>query len=112
MRRISATFLDLPEIFDASVEAAAARQTRYFVNTEGTAVSTTDTITAPDGTDPAGLRELVTKGRDKARHEIPSVVLGAAVWLGNTSEGTSGGLPPVSGGTTARSTTAAAPTHL
>ena len=43
VRRISATFLDLPEIFDSSVEAAAARQTRYFVNTEGTAVSTTDT---------------------------------------------------------------------
>jgi len=37
------------------------------------------TFVAPEGTDAAGLRELVTKGRDTARREIPSVVLGAAV---------------------------------
>jgi len=37
------------------------------------------TFTAPEGTDAAGLRELVTKGRDKVRREMPSVVLGAAV---------------------------------
>jgi alanyl-tRNA synthetase len=43
------------------------------------------TFTAPEGTDAAGLRELVTMGRDKARHEIPSVVLGAAVLDGKVS---------------------------
>jgi alanyl-tRNA synthetase len=34
---------------------------------------------APEGTDAGALRELVTKGRDRARREIPSVVLGASV---------------------------------
>jgi alanyl-tRNA synthetase len=36
-------------------------------------------FTAPEGTDAGALRELVTKGRDRARREIPSVVLGASV---------------------------------
>ncbi len=43
------------------------------------------TFTAPEGTDAAALRELVRTGRDKARHEIPSVVLGAAVLDGKVS---------------------------
>ena len=37
------------------------------------------TFTAPEGTDAGSLRELVSRGRDKARREIASVVLGAAV---------------------------------
>jgi alanyl-tRNA synthetase len=37
------------------------------------------TFRAPEGTDAGGLRELVSKGRDKARREIASVVIGAAV---------------------------------
>ena len=36
------------------------------------------TFTAPEGTDAGGLREMVTRGRDNARKEIASVVLGAA----------------------------------
>jgi alanyl-tRNA synthetase len=43
------------------------------------------TFVAPDGTDANGLRELVTKGRDKARREIASVVLGASVVDGKVS---------------------------
>jgi alanyl-tRNA synthetase len=43
------------------------------------------TFTAPEGTDATGLRELVTKGRDRARREIPSVVVGAAVVDGKVS---------------------------
>lgn len=42
IRRISAVFLDFPEIFDSSVEISAMRHTRYIVTTEGTSVSTTD----------------------------------------------------------------------
>jgi predicted Zn-dependent protease len=42
VRRISALFLDFPTVFDSSVEASALRQTRYVVNTEGAAISTTD----------------------------------------------------------------------
>ena len=40
---------------------------------------------APEGTDAGGLRELVTKGRDAARREIPSVVVGTAVADGKVS---------------------------
>jgi alanyl-tRNA synthetase len=43
------------------------------------------TFTAPDGTDAGALRDMVTKGRDHARREIPSVVLGAAVADGKVS---------------------------
>jgi alanyl-tRNA synthetase len=43
------------------------------------------TFVAPDGTDPNGLRDLVSKGRDKARREIASVVLGASVTDGKVS---------------------------
>jgi alanyl-tRNA synthetase len=43
------------------------------------------TFVAPEGTDAGGLRELVTKGRDKARREIPSVLIGAAVSDGKVS---------------------------
>ena len=43
------------------------------------------TFTAPEGTDAAGLRELVTHGRERARREVPSVVIGAAVLDGKVS---------------------------
>jgi alanyl-tRNA synthetase len=43
------------------------------------------TFTAPEGTDPGGLRELVTRGRDLARREIPSLVIGSAVLDGKVS---------------------------
>lgn len=42
VRKVSAVFLDYPDIFDSSVETSAVRLTRYFVNTEGTRVSTSD----------------------------------------------------------------------
>ena len=37
------------------------------------------TFVAPEGTDAGELRTLVTHGRDHARREVPSVVVGAAV---------------------------------
>jgi alanyl-tRNA synthetase len=42
-------------------------------------------FTAPEGTDAAELREMVTKGRDSARREVPAVVLGAAIVDGKVS---------------------------
>jgi alanyl-tRNA synthetase len=42
-------------------------------------------FTAPAGTDSSGLRELVTKGRDRAPRDVPSVLVGAAVLDGKVS---------------------------
>ncbi|MBM4394119.1 MAG: TldD/PmbA family protein [Deltaproteobacteria bacterium] len=42
VRKVSGVFLDYPDIFDSSVETSAVRLTRYYVNTEGSRISTTD----------------------------------------------------------------------
>ena len=92
---------ELPERIDALAHAAQGRRARdredalgaaLVANIDGLIGAGEDigdvrmwTFVAPEGTDAAGLRELVTKGRDKARREIPSVVLGAAVADGKVS---------------------------
>ncbi len=43
------------------------------------------TFAAPEGTAPAELRELVTRGRDLARREIPSLVVGSLLAEGKIS---------------------------
>ena len=42
VRKVSMVFMDFPDIFDSSVEVSAVRLTRYYVNTEGSRVATTD----------------------------------------------------------------------
>lgn len=42
VRKVSAVFLDYPEVFDASVEVGAVRLTRFLANSEGTRVRTVD----------------------------------------------------------------------
>ncbi|MCA0330082.1 MAG: alanine--tRNA ligase [Actinobacteria bacterium] len=91
---------ELPERVDAALtrlkdlerEIAKVRSAQLVANLEGilglgeqVGPVRVWTFAAPDGTDAAGLRELVTKGRDAARREIPSVVVGAAVGDGKVS---------------------------
>jgi alanyl-tRNA synthetase len=76
----------LVRLKDAEREIARMRSAALVANIDGLIGEAQDygdvrmwTFVAPDGTDAGGLRELVTKGRDKARREIPSVLVGAAV---------------------------------
>jgi alanyl-tRNA synthetase len=82
----------LTRLKDAEREIAKVRSASLVANIDGIIGEGEDygdvrmwTFVAPDGTDAAGLRELVTKGREKARREIASVVLGAAVLDGKVS---------------------------
>jgi alanyl-tRNA synthetase len=82
----------LTRLKDAEREIAKMRSASLVANIDGligVAHEVGDvrmwTFVAPEGTDAAGLRELVTKGRDTARREIPSVVVGAAVADGKVS---------------------------
>ena len=82
----------LTRLKDAEREIAKMRSATLVANIDGVIGLAHEygdvrmwTFTAPDGTDAGGLRELVTKARDKARREIPSVVLGAAVLDGKVS---------------------------
>ncbi|MFC6238342.1 alanine--tRNA ligase [Longivirga aurantiaca] len=82
----------LTKLKDAEREIAKVRSASLVANLEGILGNAQEvgqvrlwTFTAPDGTDAGGLRELVTKGRDAARQEIPSVVLGAAISDGKVS---------------------------
>ncbi|MDA8435598.1 MAG: alanine--tRNA ligase [Actinomycetales bacterium] len=82
----------LTRLKDAEREIARMRSASLVANLDGVIGVAHEygpvrmwTFTAPDGTDASGLRELVTKGRDKARREIPSVVVGAAVVDGKVS---------------------------
>jgi alanyl-tRNA synthetase len=77
---------------DAEREIARMRSAALVANIDGLIGEAQDygdvrmwTFVAPEGTDAAGLRELVTKGRDKARREVPSVLIGAAVSDGKVS---------------------------
>jgi alanyl-tRNA synthetase len=76
----------LVRLKDAEREIARMRSAALVANIDGLIGEAQDygdvrmwAFVAPDGTDAGGLRELVTKGRDKARREIPSVLVGAAV---------------------------------
>jgi alanyl-tRNA synthetase len=76
----------LVRLKDAEREIARMRSAALVANIDGIIGEAQDygdvrmwTFIAPDGTDAGGLRELVTKGREKARREIPSVLVGAAV---------------------------------
>jgi alanyl-tRNA synthetase len=76
----------LVRLKDAEREIARMRSAALVANIDGLIGEAQDygdvrmwTFVAPEGTDAAGLRELVTKGRDRARREIPSVLVGAAV---------------------------------
>ena len=82
----------LTRLKDAEREIAKMRSASLVANIDGligVAHEVGDvrmwTFVAPEGTDAGGLRELVTKGRDTARREIPSVVVGAAVADGKVS---------------------------
>jgi alanyl-tRNA synthetase len=82
----------LTRLKDAEREIAKMRSAQLMVNLEGILGVGEDvagvriwTFTAPEGTDAAGLRELVSRGRDNVRREIASVVLGAAVADGKVS---------------------------
>ena len=82
----------LTRLKDAERELAKARSASLSANLEGILGAAQEvgqlrlwTFTAPDGTDAGGLRELVTKGRDAARRDVPSVVVGAAVADGKVS---------------------------
>ncbi len=82
----------LVRLKDAEREIARMRSAALVANIDGLIGEAQDygdvrmwTFVAPEGTDAAGLRELVTKGRDKARREIPSVLVGAAVSDGKVS---------------------------
>jgi len=82
----------LTRLKDAEREIAKMRSASMVTNIDGLIGLGNDfgdvrmwTFTAPEGTDAAGLREMVTAGRDRARREIPSVVLGAAVTDGKVS---------------------------
>ena len=82
----------LTRLKDADREIAKMRSASLVANIDGLIGVGEDfgavrmwTFTAPEGTDAAGLRDLVTKGRDNARREIPSVVLGASVADGKVS---------------------------
>jgi alanyl-tRNA synthetase len=82
----------LTRLKDAEREIAKARSASLVANLEGILGVAQEvgevrlwTFAAPLGTDAGGLRELVTKGRDAARREIASVVVGAAVSDGKVS---------------------------
>jgi len=82
----------LTRLKDAEREIAKMRSAQMLVNLDGIMGTGQEvgpvrfwTFTAPEGTDAGGLREMVTRGRDNARQEIPSVVLGAAVSDGKVS---------------------------
>jgi len=82
----------LTRLKDAEREIAKARSASLVANIDGIIGEGEDygdvrmwTFVAPDGTDAQGLRELVTRGRDKARREVASVVLGASVADGKVS---------------------------
>ena len=82
----------LVRLKDAEREIGRMRSAALVANIDGLIGEAQDfgdvrmwTFVAPEGTDAAGLRELVTKGRDKARREIPSVLVGAAVSDGKVS---------------------------
>ena len=82
----------LTRLKDAEREIAKMRSAQMLVNLDGIMGTGQEvgpvrfwTFTAPEGTDAGGLREMVTRGRDNARKEIPSVVLGAAVADGKVS---------------------------
>jgi len=76
----------LTRLKDAEREIAKMRSASLVANIDGV-MGTADevgtirmwTFVAPAGTDAAELRTLVTHGRDHARREVPSVVIGAAV---------------------------------
>ena len=82
----------LTRLKDAEREIAKVRSASLVANLDGILGVAQEvgpvrlwTFTAPEGTDAGGLRELVTKGRDAARREIPSVVVGSAVTDGKVS---------------------------
>ncbi len=82
----------LTRLKDAEREIARMRSASLVANLDGLIGVGEDigtirawTFVAPEGTDAGGLRELVTKGRDAARREIPSVVVGASVVDGRVS---------------------------
>ncbi len=82
----------LTRLKDAEREIAKMRSAQMLVNLDGIMGTGQEvgpvrfwTFTAPEGTDAGGLREMVTRGRDNARKEIASVVLGAAVADGKVS---------------------------
>jgi len=76
----------LTRLKDAEREIAKMRSASLVANIDGVIGTAQEigaarlwTFVAPEGTDAGGLRQLVTTGRDQARREIPSVVVGAAV---------------------------------
>ncbi|MFN8156729.1 MAG: alanine--tRNA ligase [Candidatus Nanopelagicales bacterium] len=82
----------LTRLKDAERDIAKMRSAQMLVNLDGIMGTGQEvgpvrfwTFTAPEGTDANGLREMVTRGRDNARKEIASVVLGAAVADGKVS---------------------------
>jgi alanyl-tRNA synthetase len=75
----------LTRLKDAERDIARMKSAQLLVNIDGIIGAGEDvgdvrvwTFVAPDGTDAAGLRELVTQGRDRVRRELAGVVLGAA----------------------------------
>ena len=82
----------LTRLKDAERDLAKVRSATLIANIDGVLGVAQEvgsvrmwTFTAPEGTDAAGLRELVTHGRERARREVPSVVIGAAVLDGKVS---------------------------
>jgi alanyl-tRNA synthetase len=76
----------LTRLKDAEREIAKQRSAAMLANLDGVLGAGQEvgavrvwTFAAPEGTDAGGLRELVTRGRDKAGREVAAVVVGAAV---------------------------------
>jgi alanyl-tRNA synthetase len=76
----------LTRLKDAERELARLRSAQLTANIDGILGVATDigqarvwTLRAPEGVDAGGLRELVVKGRDLVRGQVPALVLGAAV---------------------------------
>jgi alanyl-tRNA synthetase len=82
----------LTRLKDAEREIAKVRSASLVANIDGVLGVPQDvgavrmwTFVAPEGTDAAGLRELVTHGRERAPRDVASVVLGAAVSAGKVA---------------------------
>ncbi|MBI1377149.1 MAG: alanine--tRNA ligase [Frankiales bacterium] len=82
----------LTRLKDAEREVARMRSAALVANIDGIIGVAQEygavrmwTFTAPEGTDAPALRDMVTKGRDAARREIPAVILGAAALDGKVS---------------------------
>lgn len=78
VRKVSAVFLDYPQVFDSSVEVGAVQLTRFMVNSEGTRVRTVDTyyqmfVTAVARADDGMLIQDVISYYGRSPADLPSL---------------------------------------